>query len=139
MLVMTGTAHFMPASVTVMPNYEDLVAIVPPFVPFPGFMVIITGVFELLGAVGLVVARTRWAAGICLVLLFVLLLPANIYAAVYDVSFAGSPASPLWERIPEQILFIGAALLATRKASRDWPKSLWSRRQLAVGAASSRS
>ncbi|MBC7212369.1 MAG: hypothetical protein H5U33_20370, partial [Pseudomonas sp.] len=44
MLVMTGTAHFMPASVTVMPNYADMVAMVPPFVPFPGFMVLASGV-----------------------------------------------------------------------------------------------
>ncbi|WP_449289758.1 DoxX family protein [Nocardia rhizosphaerae] len=116
MLLMTGTAHFMPASVTVMPNYADLVAIVPPFVPFPGFMVITTGVLEILAAIGLILTSTRRIAGWALIPLFVMLLPANIYAAVNDVPFAGEPASPLWQRIPEQVVYIAFALWATRTA-----------------------
>jgi hypothetical protein len=58
-LVMTASAHFVPKDVTVMPNHEDMVRMVPPFVPFPGAMVYVSGVLELLGAVGLVVATTR--------------------------------------------------------------------------------
>ncbi|WP_446224522.1 DoxX family protein [Nocardia sp. IBHARD005] len=121
MLVMTGTAHFMPASVTVMPNYADMVAMIPPFVPFPGFMVLASGVLELLAALGLILTRTRWIAGWALVPLFLLLLPANIYAAIDDVPFAGEPASPLWQRIPEQVLYIGFAVWATRSAPRVLP------------------
>ncbi|MFD9549446.1 hypothetical protein ACFWBG_18795 [Nocardia salmonicida] len=121
MLVMTGTAHFMPASVTVMPNYADMVAMIPPFVPFPGFMVLTSGVLELLAAIGLILTRTRWLAGWALVPLFLLLLPANIYAALNDIPFAGEPASPLWQRIPEQILYIGFAIWATRSAPRLLP------------------
>ncbi|MGW0635150.1 DoxX family protein [Nocardia salmonicida] len=121
MLVMTGTAHFMPASVTVMPNYADMVAMIPPFVPFPGFMVLASGVLELLAAIGLILTRTRWLAGWALVPLFLLLLPANIYAALNDIPFAGEPASPLWQRIPEQILYIGFAIWATRSAPRLLP------------------
>ncbi|MBC7301945.1 MAG: hypothetical protein H5T78_13430 [Nocardia sp.] len=121
MLVMTGTAHFMPASVTVMPNYADMVAMVPPFVPLPGFMVLASGVLELLAALGLILTRTRWVAGWALVPLLLLLLPANIYAALNDVPFAGEPASPLWQRIPEQVLYIGFAVWATRAAPRVLP------------------
>ncbi|MFJ2664994.1 hypothetical protein ACIO14_11640 [Nocardia fluminea] len=121
MLVMTGTAHFMPASVTVMPNYADMVAMIPPFVPFPGFMVLTSGVLELLAAIGLILTRTRRLAGWALVPLFLLLLPANIYAALNDISFAGEPASPLWQRIPEQALYIGFAVWATRSAPRVAP------------------
>ncbi|WP_230687258.1 DoxX family protein [Catellatospora vulcania] len=116
MLVMTATAHFVPAGVTVMPTHADLVAMVPPFVPAPGAMVYATGVLELLGAIGLVVTRTRRAAGLCLVALFLLLLPANVYAAVADVPFHGEAASPLWQRIPEQVLYIGVALAAALSA-----------------------
>ncbi|MGI5157496.1 DoxX family protein [Microbispora sp. CA-102843] len=114
MLVLTGSAHFVPDSVTVMPSHGDLTAMVPPFVPFPDLMVYATGVFELLGALGLVLAATRSAAGICLATLFVLLLPANAYAAVESVPLNGDPATPLWFRIPEQILYITIALWATR-------------------------
>ncbi|MGH3371549.1 MAG: DoxX family protein, partial [Nocardioidaceae bacterium] len=73
MLVLTGTVHFVPESVTVMPDRGDLVRMVPPFVPFADAMVYLTGVLELLGAVGLVVSATRWAAGIGLAALYVLL------------------------------------------------------------------
>jgi uncharacterized membrane protein len=116
MLVMTASAHFVPAGVTVMPTHADLVAMVPPFVPAPGLTVYATGVLELLGAIGLVLTRTRRAAGFGLAVLFLLLLPANVYAAVADVPFHGEAASPLWQRIPEQVLYIGVALAAALSA-----------------------
>ncbi|NUT35236.1 MAG: hypothetical protein HOV79_19445 [Hamadaea sp.] len=116
MLLMTAAAHFAPGSVTVMPNHDDLVAMVPPAVPFASATIYLTGVLELLGAVGLILGRTRRAAGYCLALLFVVMLPANVYAAVNDIPFAGEPASPLWQRIPEQVLYIAVALWATRGA-----------------------
>ncbi|SDM49411.1 DoxX family protein [Nonomuraea jiangxiensis] len=112
MLVMTASAHFVPPGVSFMPNHADLLAMVPPFVPFPAAVVYLTGVLELAGAVGLVLPGTRRAAGACLALLFVLLLPANVYAALADVPFAGGTATPLWQRVPEQILYIGVALWA---------------------------
>jgi uncharacterized membrane protein len=119
MLVMTASAHFVPGDVTFMPNYDDMVAMVPSFVPFPGVMVYLSGVLELAGAVGLVLERTRKAAGICLALLFVALLPANVNAAQLALEDVGSP---LWQRIPEQVLYIGIALwgagLFTRSANR---------------------
>ncbi|MFG3440991.1 hypothetical protein ACGF0J_27385 [Nonomuraea sp. NPDC047897] len=122
MLLMTASAHFVPESVTVMPNHADLVRMVPPFVPFPGVMVYLTGVFELLGAVGLVVAGTRRLAALALVALFVMLLPANVYAALADVPFAGGEVTPLWLRVPEQILYIAFALWsATRAAAKGRP------------------
>nr|WP_260407839.1 hypothetical protein [Planomonospora venezuelensis] len=110
MLVMTAGAHFVPSDVAFMPNHADMVAMVPPFVPFPALVVYLTGLLELAGAVGLVIPATRRAAGICLALLFVLMLPANIHAALAGVTLAGEAATPLWQRIPEQVLYIGVAL-----------------------------
>ncbi|MFI7664915.1 hypothetical protein [Nocardia sp. NPDC049526] len=114
MLVLTGTTHFLPDSLASgpAPTHGDLLPMVPPFVPFPSFMVYLTGVLELLGALGLVLTRTRRPAGIGLAALFVTLLPANIYAAVSDIPFNGAPASPLWIRIPEQVLYIAVVLWA---------------------------
>jgi uncharacterized membrane protein len=82
---------------------------VPPFVPFPAAMVYLSGVLELAGAAGLVLARTRRAAGFCLALLFVCLLPANIHGDL----------TPLWIRVPEQILYIAVALVSTRAVNRS--------------------
>ncbi|MFI7673874.1 hypothetical protein [Actinophytocola sp. NPDC049390] len=110
MLVFTGTAHFLPDSVTVMPSHADLVAMVPPFVPFPSSAVYLTGVLELLGALGLVVSRTRAVAAMCLTALFVLMLPANIHADLADVPLNGDEATSLWFRVPEQALFVAVAL-----------------------------
>ncbi|MEU1883799.1 hypothetical protein ABZ470_41395 [Streptosporangium sp. NPDC020072] len=118
MLVMTASAHFVPSSVTFMPNHADMVAMVPPFVPLPAFVVYLTGVLELAGAVGLVLPATRRVAGICLALLFVLMLPANVYAVLAGTTLGGEPATPLWQRVPEQILYIGVALWAAGVAAR---------------------
>jgi uncharacterized membrane protein len=104
-----------------MPNHADLAGMVPPFVPFPGAVVYATGVLEILGALGLVIGGTRGVASLSLAALFVLLLPANIYAVVAGVPFHGGEASPLWLRIPEQILYIGVALWVARRAMAQVP------------------
>jgi uncharacterized membrane protein len=119
MLVMTATTHFVPAGVTVMPNHADLVAMVPPFVPFAGATVYATGLLELLGAAGLIRSGTRWAAGLGLAALFVLLLPANIYTAVEDVPFQGEAPTPLASRIGEQLAYIAVAVWVARSARRQ--------------------
>src|ERR1700750_2850063 len=60
MFVMTGVAHF------VGPMRADMIAIVPPRLPAPALLVAVTGVLELLGAVGLLLPATRVAAAVCL-------------------------------------------------------------------------
>ncbi|MFF0265932.1 hypothetical protein [Kribbella sp. NPDC004536] len=121
MLVLTASAHFVPPSVTVMPNHADMVRMVPPFLPSADALVYLTGVLELLGAAGLVIAATRKPAGYALAALFVALLPANIHAAVAHVPFAGGEATPLWQRIPEQILYLAVALWVARTARATAP------------------
>lgn len=63
--------------------------IVPPYVPWPRAAVLISGACELLGAAGLLRARTRRLAGIGLFLLTLAVTPANVYmlqrAEAYDV------------------------------------------------------
>ena len=75
MFVLTGVAHF------VQPLRGDMIAIVPPRLPAPALLVTITGVLELLAAVGLLIPATRVAAAVCLFLLMVAMFPANVYAA----------------------------------------------------------
>ncbi|MGW5387031.1 DoxX family protein [Nocardia sp. NPDC003963] len=121
LFTMTGIAHFAPDSVTVMPSHNDLTAMVPSFVPFADFAVYATGVLELAGAVGLVVAGTRRWAAIGLAALLVIMIPANIHAALDDIPLNGEAATPLWFRIPEQVvyftlaLWVGGALPAIRR------------------------
>jgi len=75
MFVLTGFSHF------ALPLRRDLIAIVPPRLPAPGLLVTITGLLELLGAVGLLLPATRVAAAICLLLLMLAMFPANVYAS----------------------------------------------------------
>ncbi len=75
MFVLTGCSHFAPAM------RRDLIAIVSPRLPGPGYLVTITGLLELVGAVGLLVPETRAAAAICLLVLMLAMFPANVYAS----------------------------------------------------------
>ena len=99
MFCFTAAAHFNSMR-------PDMVAMVPPFVPMPEFMVTFTGICEILGAVGLLVPRTRRVAAAALILLMVALLPANIHAAQAGLTLRGSPATPIIPRVALQVLFI---------------------------------
>jgi uncharacterized membrane protein len=87
--------------------------IVPPYLPFPAALVAISGAAEILGAIGLLVERTRRVAAIGLAILLVAVLPANWWMAASHVEF-GNPPLPewvLWGRLPLQVPLIWWALL----------------------------
>jgi uncharacterized membrane protein len=107
MLLFTGSAHFTPTK-------EDLIRMTPRWVRWPRAMVFFTGLCELAGAIGLVIPATRRAAGIALILFFIAVLPANIHAARAGITLRGRPATPVWLRLPMQILFIVLAWWSTR-------------------------
>lgn len=92
---------------------EDLIRMVPTQLPYPRQIVTMTGVCEGLGAIGLVVPATRSLAGLVLLLLLVAMFPANINAALRHIPLRGRPPTPLWLRVPMQVLFIGAVCWAT--------------------------
>jgi len=100
MFLFTAAAHFNDMR-------HDMVRMVPPWVPSPEAVVAITGVLEILGAIGLMIPRTRRAAGVALILFLIAVFPANVYAALNEVQFGGRAATPLWLRAPMQLLFIG--------------------------------
>jgi uncharacterized membrane protein len=54
-------------------------SIVPPYIPWPLAAVYVSGVFELLGALGILFPWSRRAAGIGLFLLTIAVTPANVY------------------------------------------------------------
>jgi len=91
---------------------DDLIKMVPKWFPYPRQIVDFTGICEVLGAIGLMIPFTRTAAGFCLVAMFVAIFPANIKAAVEHISLNGKAPTPLWLRLPMQLLFIGFALWA---------------------------
>ncbi len=92
-----GIAHFA-ATATEM-------RIVPPFIPWPRAAVLVTGVFELLGALGLIWARSRPAAGVGLLLLTLAVTPANVYMLQHWDSFS-VPYWALLARLPLQVVLL---------------------------------
>ena len=99
MFCFTAAAHFNSMR-------PDMVAMVPPSVPNPEFMVTFTGICEIVGAVGLLVPRTRRIAAVALIVFMLAVLPANIHAAQAGVTLRGAPATPIIPRVALQLLFI---------------------------------
>ena len=76
--------------------------IVPPYVPWPWAAVIVSGVFELIGAAGILWRPTRRMAGLGLMALTVAVTPAHIYMLQQPELFS----VPIWAlrvRLPIQV------------------------------------
>jgi len=99
MFVFTAIAHFNAMR-------DDLMKMVPPWVPKPGLMVAFTGMCEIAGAVGLLIPSTRPLAAAALIVFLLAVLPANVHAARAGVTLRGRPATALVPRIALQAVFI---------------------------------
>ena len=100
MFLFTGVSHFTSLK-------YDFAAMIPEPLPDGLWVIYLTGVLEIAGAIGLLVPRTRRLAGICLVLLMVAMFSANVNAALNGIPLGGDAPTPLWLRAPMQLLFIG--------------------------------
>jgi len=78
----------------------------PPFIPAPHAMVLISGICEILGGVGVMIPATRAAAAWGLIALLIAVFPANIYMAA-DPKFANiAPRWTLFARLPLQFVLV---------------------------------
>lgn len=104
-----GIAHFAAT--------DTEMRIVPPFIPWPRAAVLVSGVFELLGAAGLLYKPTRRAAGIGLMLLTLAVTPANIYMLQQHAQFP----VPVWllvARLPFQLVLLWLTWWSTAPPNR---------------------
>lgn len=90
---------------------EGMKLMIPPFIPFKKTMVLFTGLMEIAAGIALLFPVTRYATGIFLILFFIALLPANIYAANRRLDYQkgtydGKGPEYLWFRIPMQVFLI---------------------------------
>ena len=94
-----------------------MAAMLPPAVPYRVELIYLTGVLEFLGALGVWVPSLRRLTGICLILMLVGILPANIYSAINRVEFGGHAAGPayLLIRVPFQLFLIWWTYFATEQ------------------------
>jgi len=85
-------------------------SIVPPAFPDATAWVVLTGVLELAGAVGLLLPKTTKAAAVCVTLLMIAVFPANIYAAGETVGGLHMPSVSV--RLTMQIVYVLLVLMA---------------------------
>ena len=103
MLLFTSIGHF---SYT-----KGMEMMIPTFVPYKKAIVCVTGIIEIVAAIGVMLASTKVVTAWLLIVFFIVLLPANIYAAVKKVDYQkgtlnGPGLKYLWFRVPLQLLFI---------------------------------
>ena len=114
-LVLLGLAgFFLNVGVDHFINPEFYLAIMPPSFPLHAEAVCISGFFEILGGVCLLVPRLRKIAGWGLVALLICVYPANIYMALTPEAFPEIPLSFLYLRLALQFLFFYWTYVVTR-------------------------
>lgn len=105
-----GVAHFVMT--------EAFLRAVPPGLPYRIEAVYISGVFEVLGALGLLVAGLRRRAGIGLFVLTLAVTPANIYMWQHPELFAMVSEGFLLARLGLQVLLLAVILWSTQPQAR---------------------
>ena len=70
------------------------IRIVPPQLPYPEALVYISGFFEILGGIGLLIPKVSRAAAWGLIALFIAVFPANINQAVNNIAICLLYTSP---------------------------------------------
>lgn len=100
-----GIGHFL--------QIDFFVSIVPPYIPSARTMVYLTGVLELLGALGVLFAATRRWAGIGLFLLTLCVTPANLHMWLHPDLYPDFSEAVLGIRLGIQVLFLACIWWAT--------------------------
>lgn len=103
MLCFTAIGHFK--------FTKGMEMMIPQPIPYKRVLVYVTGILEVVLGNLLLFEEFRRAAGVVLVIFFMLMLPANIYAATNRVnyekaSYDGKGVGYLWFRIPMQVFLI---------------------------------
>ncbi len=107
-MMFAGVMHFVAP--------KPFISIVPRSLPKRKELVLISGFFEILGGVGLLIPRVRRAAGMGLIALYIAVFPANINMAIKNMPIMGKQMPfLLWLRLPFQFLFMWVAWWVSKK------------------------
>ena len=116
-LVLLGlAAFFINVGIDHFINPDFYLSIMPPAFPLHLEAVYISGLFEVLGGLGVLIPRFRKFSGWGLIALLIAVYPANIYMALTPEAFPDVPLFALYIRLVFQFIFFYWAYLVTRPA-----------------------
>ena len=109
--LITGAMSYIIVGILHFTHEAFFVSMMPPYLSFHVELVWLSGVFEILGGVGLLVPKTRRFSSYGLIALLIAVYPANIHMMRHPELFA-DVASPLglYLRMPFQFVFMAWAL-----------------------------
>lgn len=96
--VVAGANHFV--------HPQAYLKMIPPYVPLPRAMNVISGAAEMLGGIAVLIPQLRRAAGWSLIALLIAVFPANLHVALHGWDGVKMPAWILWARLPMQVAFV---------------------------------
>lgn len=96
--ILAGANHFL--------NPRPYLTMMPPGLPFPELLNYLAGVAEVAGGVGILLSRWQRAAGWGLIILLVVIFPANIHIALNGWEGVEIARWLLWARLPLQFVLI---------------------------------
>lgn len=113
-LQLSVTGLFLGSGIMHFTHEKFYTSIVPKSLPNPKQLVYISGVAEILGAIGVLLPFSRKFAGRGLIALLIAVFPANIQMALNPERYKQFPAWGLWARLPLQFLAIAQVWKATQ-------------------------
>jgi len=101
-------------------NTDAYIAIMPAYLPWPSQLVLLSGVAEIAVGAGVLIPATRVTAAWGIILLLILIFPANLYVAMNGLPYLGDePNTALnWVRLPFQLVLIAWAYWYTKRTTR---------------------
>lgn len=106
LLTAAGVNHFI--------NADFYVRIMPPYLPWHLELVYLSGFFETVLGILLVIPRCARLAAWGAIALLIAVFPANLHMALNTNYYTEAPALVLWLRLPLQLVFIAWAYWYTR-------------------------
>ena len=104
--VVAGVGHFVATRM--------YMGIMPDYLPAHRELVLLSGVAEIAGGVGVLVPLTQRAAAWGLVALLIVVMPANVWMVQHPERYPGIPVWAMWVRLPLQGVLIWWAWRYTR-------------------------
>ena len=96
--VLAGLNHFL--------HPKAYLAMMPPYLPLPGVLNLISGAAEILGGIAVQIPQLRRVAGWGLIALLIAVFPANVHVALHGWDGPSIPAWVLWFRLPLQVALV---------------------------------